>query len=238
MSFIFKHDLSGCATIARRLSLMSAAVLLHLAPEAMAQLTINFETEPLLALQPNNFVAAGAVQTYSSPGIYTLSGGVALGSPGFLASFPTHGSAQNLYGTTDIADVSLLSTMTLDIDPSYLAISVLGLLFNGQTIPEDYTVSAFSGVTLVGSQTSTVLANTDVNGFFSFSLSSVVASPITRVTITTPNAQGNGWDFLVDDLILTPGQPVPESSALLLTPVVALILARQFRGRRTEKTVS
>src|SRR5215831_15965458 len=37
--------------------------------------TINFESLPSLPTQPNNFAAAGPMQTYSQPGIFTISGG-------------------------------------------------------------------------------------------------------------------------------------------------------------------
>jgi hypothetical protein len=56
-------------------------------------------------------------------------------------------------------------------------------------------------------------------GFGDFFLASTAAQPITPVTITTPNAGVNGWDFLVDTITITTGSvaPAPEpSSALLL----------------------
>src|SRR5438552_1232043 len=63
--------------------------------------TINFESLPSLPTQPNNFAAAGAMQTYSSAGLFSVTGGVVLGNPTFLASFAAHGSAPNAYGTAD-----------------------------------------------------------------------------------------------------------------------------------------
>src|SRR5260370_40767797 len=77
-----------------------------------ASILIDFSTEPVLAAQPNNFAAAGMMQTYTHARLYTISGGVVLGNPTLLAAFPTHASPPNLYGTTDIAAPSLLGTLT------------------------------------------------------------------------------------------------------------------------------
>jgi hypothetical protein len=52
------------------------------------------------------------VQTYSRPGVSSISGGVVLGNPTFLSAFPLHGTPR-LYGKTDIADQTLLKTITL-----------------------------------------------------------------------------------------------------------------------------
>src|SRR5262245_7858096 len=88
-----------------------ALVVLAGAPPAWAT-TINFETLPSLPAQPNNFTAAGPMQTYSTAGLFTLSGGVVLGNPTFLAAFAAHGTPPNAYGTADFADPSLLDTIT------------------------------------------------------------------------------------------------------------------------------
>ncbi len=77
--------------------------------------TINFESLPSLPAQPNNFAGAGSMQTYSQAGVFTISGGVALGNPTFLAAFTANGSLPNLYGTTNFGDPSLSSTITLDL---------------------------------------------------------------------------------------------------------------------------
>jgi len=37
-----------------------------------ADTIINFETNPSLPAQPNNFAAAGAMQTYTQAGVYSL----------------------------------------------------------------------------------------------------------------------------------------------------------------------
>lgn len=237
MRFILKNDPIGHNTVARCLTLIASALLISLAPKAQSQL-INFDTEPSLPAQPNNFNAAGPMQTYTKAGVYSISGGVVLGNPSFLASFAANGSPPNLYGTTDIADPSLQSTITLTIDLSLKAISVAGVLFNGQTFAEDYTLTAFSGVTQVSSQTFMgVQDNSSANGFRDFLLSAPSITPITELTITTPNAGVNGWDFLVDDLNITRAQisSVPDSSSPLLLPGALLLLGFLFYRRRTNR---
>src|SRR6266851_6425137 len=94
-------------------------------PASAAPITINFETLPALPTQPNNF-AAGPMQTYTVAGVFSITGGVVLGNPTFLASFPAHGSAPNLYGTADFADPSLLSTIELAFPTAEDIVSVTG----------------------------------------------------------------------------------------------------------------
>ena len=108
-------------------------------------ITIDFENLPLLPLQPDNFAAAGAMQTYSQAGVFSIIGGVALGNPTFLASFPAQASLPNLYGTTDIADPTLLDTITVTFPSAEGVTAVTGVLFNGQPAPESYEVDALSG---------------------------------------------------------------------------------------------
>src|SRR5262249_11653512 len=85
------------------------------APASAAPIVIDFENVPTLPAQPNTFAAAGPKQTYTVPGIFSITGGVVLGNPLGLPGFPGHGSPPNAYGTTDIADPSLVSTLTLTI---------------------------------------------------------------------------------------------------------------------------
>ncbi len=203
-------------------------------PAATAPITINFETLPSLPAQPNNFAVAGAMQTYSSAGVFTITGGVALGNPTFLAAFPLHGTPPNLYGTTDIADPSLLDTITLTFPSAEDIVSVTGVLFNGQPILENYVVKAFSGATQVDSNTFTGMAgDTSTSAFGNISLSSLAAQPITSVTITTPDATANGWDFFVDTITIsaaavTPA-PEPSTALILLSGTLGLLVARRRR---------
>jgi hypothetical protein len=207
-----------------------------LAPFGAFALTIDFENEPNLPPQPNNFAAAGPMQTYTKPGVYIISGGVVLGNPTFLPAFAAHGTPPNLYGTADFADPSLLSTIRLDLALTAAITSVTGVLFNGQPISEDYDVAAFAGVVPVASQHFSSLPASAASGFANFSLASTL--PITLVTITTPHADVNGWDFLVDTIQLTAGAatvPEPSSVLLMLTGVVAYGALRRCKPRRRSR---
>jgi hypothetical protein len=188
-------------------------------PAPAGAITIDFEHLPKLPPQPNNFLAAGAMQIYTDPGVFSIGGGVVLGDPNnFLAAFAAHGSSPNLYGTTDIADPSLLPVITLLLPSAEIVLSVTGVLFNGQPIPEDYVVGAFSGGHLVASQPFTgMAADSSPDGFGEFSLGSDATRPITSMTFSTPNASLNGWDFFVDTIELTvaSGVPIPEPGTAL-----------------------
>jgi len=214
--------------------LVAALTLVVGRPAPATAITIDFENEPALPAQPNNFAAAGAMQTYSKPGVYSISGGVVLGNPTFLAAFPSHGTPPNLYGTTDVADPSLLSTITLTLPSAEDIVSVTGVLFNGQPVAEDYVVDAFSGLTLVAMNTFTgMVAASSTSAFGNISLSSLAAQPITSVTITTPNALVNGWDFFVDTIVInaaavTPA-PEPSTALILLSGALGLLVARRRR---------
>jgi hypothetical protein len=214
--------------------LLVAALTLAMGPPApAAPITINFETLPALPTQPNNFAAAGAMQTYSSAGVFTITGGVALGNPTFLAAFPSHGTPPNLYGTADFADPSLLSTITLTLPSAEDIVSVTGVLFNGQPVAEDYVVDAFSGLTLVAMNTFTGMAgSSSTSAFGNISLSSIAALPITSVTITTPNSGANGWDFFVDTITINAAAvqaPEPSTALILLSGALGLWMVRRRR---------
>src|SRR5215471_15614074 len=221
--------MNRCNFAMKTITLLFATLILTLGGHVLAApITIDFENLPLLPPQPNNFAAAGAMQTYSSAGVFTISGGVVLGNPTFLPAFPLHGSVPNLYGTTDVADPSLRSTITLDLPVAAGTTSIGGVLFNGQPIAEDYEVAFFSGGGLLAAQAFTgVEADTSANAFRNFSFSSNPTNPITRVTITTPNAELNGWDFFVDTLVLT---SVPEPTTLIL--VSSALVGVAVLGRR------
>ena len=201
--------------------------------------TINFDTLPV---GPNNFAAAGVAQVINVPGVITVSGGVVLGNPTFLPAFTAHGTSPNLYGTADIADPSLLDTITLDLPSVENVTSLTGVLFNGQGANEDYALVSFSGATTLQTLNLNLLPNSSVSAFSAFAFTSTVANPITKITVTTPNGGINGWDFFIDTLVLTSspagGNPVPEPSAtiVLCTAVVAgssLFGARRLRAKNS-----
>src|SRR5262249_24735788 len=136
--------------------------------------TINFETLPSLPAQPNTFAAAGSMQTYSQAGIFTISGGVALGNPTFLPAFTANGSLPNLYGTADFGEPSLSSTITLDLPTTaFQFTSASFLLFNGQNFSERYQVSGMAGGIVLDPLPIGPLASAANSGF-------------TTVTMTSP----------------------------------------------------
>jgi len=84
------------------------------------------------------------MQTYSSAGLFTISGGVALGNPTFLPAFAGPGSAPNLYGTADFGDPTLLNTITFTFPSAANVVGVSGVLFNGQNLGELHAVILLS----------------------------------------------------------------------------------------------
>ena len=105
---------------AGRLPMVVLAVVLagSAAPAGAGTVSLNFETAPFpTAAQPDNYNAAGAMQTYSVAGAFSISGGVVLGNPTFLKEFPTFGSPPNLSAHPDIAAPSLLPTIPLEPRP-------------------------------------------------------------------------------------------------------------------------
>lgn len=209
-------------------------------PAGAGTVNINFETPPFpTTAQPDNFAAAGAMQTYTQPGVFSINGGVVLGNPNFLPQFAANGSTPNLYGTADFADPSLLSAITLRLDASLGITSVTGLLFNGQNLvasgnTESYTITAFSGANAVDTLNPSLSIDlTSPGSFTSFSLSSRSAAPITSVTFMTPNSGTNGWDFLVDSIVAQ-AAAVPEPSTMVMGGTALLFgLASGWRRRRT-----
>lgn len=195
--------------------------------------TVNFDTLPV---GPNNFAAAGVAQVINVPGVITVSGGVVLGNPTFLPAFTAHGSSPNLYGTADFADPSLLDTITLDLPSAENVTSLTGVLFNGQGANEDYTLVSFSGATTLQTLNLNLLPTLSANAFSAFAFNSTLANPITKITVTTPNAAINGWDFFIDTLVLTSspngGNPVPEPSATLLLSTAGVVFGSIFGARR------
>ena len=202
------------------------ALAMYSTKPAKAGIIINFENIPQLPLQPDNFDDAGAMQTYSIPGGDTISGGVVLGNPTLLPAFMVYGSYPNLYGTTDLGDLSLRAVITLDFPAFEAVVSVTGLLFNGLTDPEDYIVAGLSGDTLITSQTFNGVPENFNQGFRMFAMSADPAKPFTHITITIANAAADGWSFFVDSIQL---QTVPEPSSIVMILASALFLGLHHR---------
>jgi PEP-CTERM motif len=219
-----------------RAYLLSLAVAaLAFAQPARADI-INFDTEPALPSQPNTFATAGSVQTYTKLGVYTITGGVVLGGdatlsmtpgdpvglPAFAGNGGMFGSAPNLYGTADTgtgADPTLSSTIVLTLPSSANITSVAFTLFNGNSIAEDYHVSGIGGGAPFNLDLGTLADVTDpLNSVVQASVSNPAG--ITEVDFFTPNFAADGWDFFVDDIMLTRTRggpaPVPEPSTLVL----------------------
>ena len=211
-----------------------AAVLFLKTFEAHADsLGINFDSAPYPTNAPNNFLAAGPMQSYGVAGQYSISGGALLGNPTFLLAFTTNngGSFPNVYGTADIGDPSLSSNIVLQINPALGAYHVSGVLFNGQPIPELYGVDAYNGTTLLYSSGGLVPANTSTNGFLFFNLVSDV-DPITSVVFSSLNPELNGWDFFLDSIDITV-TTIPEPQPVLLMGAgLALLGWCEWRNRR------
>jgi hypothetical protein len=226
---------------------MGVALAIVLAvPAGATSVNINFETPPFpTTAQPSDFNTAGAMQTYTQASVFSITGGVVLGNPTFLPEFAGNGGPfggpPNLYGTTDVADPTLQSTITLTLDPSQVITSVTGVLFNGQNTvasgnTESYTITAFSNGTQVDQSTPSLSTDlTSPSSVTTFSLSSTSAMPITMVTFTTPNASINGWDFLVDSIVAQGGiASIPEPSTIVMggTALLFALVTGCRRGRR------
>ncbi len=188
---------------------------------------VNFDNLPT---GPSLF--GGPEQTITPvAGVATFSGGQVLGD---ASNFPAiiYATAPNVYGTTDL-DASLSSTLTISIDPSFIADEVSFALFNGEISTRSYVVDAYSGATLVGTQSFTNLPS---NGASGYGLVDLLASDITKVTITPTDI--SSWDFVIDTVAFnesvdTAVNPVPEPSSLwLLGSGLAGVAGEMYRRVR------
>jgi hypothetical protein len=141
---------------------------------------------------PSIYVAVPGPQTIvTTPA--TFSGGVVLG---FATFFPaiSFATIPNVYGSADFGN-HLATALTIAIDPAFATTEVSFALFNGETFNQSYTIDAFNGASLVGSQT---LANVAPNFNSGYGLVDLVSlGGITKVTIA-PTGAPVVWDFLID----------------------------------------
>jgi len=168
-------------------------------------IVIDFETTPVLPVGASEFALAGPTQDIVVPGVATVSGGVVLGFP---TNFPAvaFSTEPNVYGTASEAlvgaDPSLLPTVTIAVDPAENAQLVEGLVLNGLTVVETFTVEAFGPGGLLGTVDLEVPPNS-ASGFQTFSFT---GDPITSVTIT-PSRPGVEWDYFVDSIAINESIP-------------------------------
>jgi hypothetical protein len=141
---------------------------------------------------PSIYVAVPAQQTIvTAPA--TFSGGVVLGLATFFPAI-SFATSPNVYGTADFGN-GLATSLTIDMDPTYITTEVSFALFNGETFFQSYSVDAFDGAILVGNQTLTRIAPNFNSGYGLVDL--IVGTGITRINIS-PIGQPSVWDFLID----------------------------------------
>lgn len=193
--------------------------------------TIDFEHIPSLPTKPSTFAAAGPMQTYTSPGVFTITGGVVLGNAVGLSGFTSGGSVPNAYGTSDLGDPSLQDAITLTFPASEAITNVTGVLFNGQPLAETYSITALSGaIPLTGQTLSNIPAASSTSDFRIFSISSTAALPITTVRFNSPaDVNLNGWDFFVDTITINSAVPEPSSVILVLGGLATLCYSARRR---------
>lgn len=192
-----------------KLSFSIAALAVLIAHSAQAATA--FITFDDLATGPDNYPAASpSPQTIIYPQA-TFTGGVILGN---ATNFPAQSFATspNIYGTAWFG-TGLSATLTIAINPSFPTNEVSFPLFNGLTISQSYTVSAFDAFNnLLASQHLTNVPSTTISGF---AIVDLVALGIVSVTISPDSIPDGSWDFAIDSIALNRSlQPVPLPAAL------------------------
>jgi len=189
----------------------ATAIGVALAAEPASAIIIDFEETPMLPEGASTFASAGPAQNISVDGV-TFSGGVVLGDPTFLPATPL-ATTPNLYSTANhpsgdaVGDPSLLSTLSIAIDPLLEATTVEGLLFNGLIDTDTFVIEAFSQGMLVDSVTLANLPSNENQGFDVFRLDSEDLA-IDSVTIAADlsGPLPNEWDFFIDTVAI--GEPI------------------------------
>jgi hypothetical protein len=191
-----------------------------------------FSSRIINSIVPTSIASDGTVNTQVVLASTLFDGGVYRSTDGGTSFTQISGSNGLPDGGVSslVADPSLLSIITLNLEALQGITSVTGELFNGQDrvasgTTETYTVTAKSGATQVDTHNfslSTTLSS--ASSVTNFSLSSTSALPITMVTFTTPNAGTNGWDFLVDTIVAQGvAVIVPEPSTIVMGSTALLL---------------
>lgn len=198
-------------------SLISAIALACLAladTAALAQSTALVNFDPPGTLQgPSTFVAVPGIQNITTEPA-TFGGGVVLGLATFFPAIQ-FATGPNVYGTADFGN-HLGRALTIDINPTFGNVNQVSFaLFNGETYTESYQVNAYSGATLVASQTlNNILPNFNSGyAIADVSVSALANTSITQVTIAPTTTNHATWDFLIDTVTfnqsITSVVPVP-----------------------------
>jgi len=192
-------------------SLIAATAMSLIPGKASANVAVvNFDDQPT---GPPNYSEVPAPQTlvYAAA---TFTGGVVLGD---ASAFPAiaYATAPNVYATADFGN-GLSQDLTITVDNAFATTEVSFALFNGETVTRSYEAQAFSGSTMVASQSLDIAGN----GQSGYGLVDLLGPDITSVVISQVNNQGN-WDFLLDTVafnesIQTAVSSVPEPSNMLL----------------------
>jgi hypothetical protein len=241
--------LAGAKTLPRSaplLAWLTAILLCGLMARAgrAGNVLIDFEFNPSLPPGPSTFDPAAnpetltAVTAADTP-LATITGGVVLGNPNFVASFPgTNGSAPNAYGTAFFAP-NLSSTLTITFEPRVAVSEVTGAVFNGRGDVADYEVLGFqNNAEPVVEFLNNIPVNLDPASSATWDLKASAGSIITSVQVFEFSPGDGAYDFLIDNVGVT-FQSVPEPSTWTLSAigagVVALYAGRRARRTQTEK---
>lgn len=196
-------------------------------------LLINFETVPVEPTGPALFATAGAAQTITVPGVATISGGVILGDETNLPA-QAFGTPPNVYGTAGFGD-NLSSTLTISFNAAFPVTQVSFPVFNGATISESYSITAYNGAAVVASQILTNLASNSSGGYAIADLSSANISSLTIAPTALNDPAVNGWDFSIDSIALNESvqqafAPEPEGLGVLgLSAIGGIFIRRRSR---------
>ena len=204
-----RSESRGWALIAAALALGFA--FLASTSTAKADFIINFDN---LATGPSSFAAAGAPQTITQNGA-TVTGGVVLGNPTFFGDFTTVGSQPNIYATADFGGTTANPTsanILINFGSALNVQTVSGLIFNGLPQADTFTVTAYSGLTLVDTEVySKVNPNYLTVNYANFTVSGSVLKPITQVVFASSDP--TSFDYGIDTIHV---KSVPEPASLAL----------------------